>query len=159
MPLYLDDYAALADKELRIDVTRLVEETANIAYLHGRWMKFYDDEKKAFRRMKREVAKMYTKRFNFYRGTGDPADFPDERPPDLLLDTSMKMTTKRKSAHTPVNVVEMYLEADDQYLDLKDKLEEQETLLDYLQQCLKMIAFRRNQIDAINETRKFEFGR
>lgn len=157
--MYLEDYAALADKELRVDVTRLVEETASIAYLHGRWMKFYDDEKKAYRRMKREVAKMYMKRFNFFRGTGDPDDFPNERPPDLILDTSMKTTTKKKSAHMPVNVVEMHLDADDVYQDLKDKLEEQGVLLEYLEQCLKGIAFRRNQIDAINETRKFEFGR
>lgn len=156
--MVLEDYAALADKELRIDVTRLVEEAASIAYLHGRWMKFYEEEKRQFRRMKREVAKMYTKRFNFYRGTGDPDDFPNERPPDLILDTSMKTGTKKRS-HTPVNVVEMYMESDDLYQDMKDKLDDQEILLDYLEQCLKGIAFRRNQIDTINETRKFEFGR
>lgn len=156
--LYLEDYAALAERELRVDVGRLVEETANIAYLHGRWMQFYDTEKKALRRMKREVAKMYQKRWNHFRGVGDPNDFPNEKPPDLILDTT-KTGKKKTASHTPVTVVEMYLEADDLYQDLKDKMEDQETLLEYLQQCLKMIAFRRNQIDAINETRKFEFGR
>lgn len=158
MALFLEDYAAMAEKELQIDVGRLVEETAHIALLHGRWMQFYRDEKRAYRRMEREVAKMYVKRFNFYRGTGDPSDFPDERPPDLVLDTSVKTTTKKRG-HTPINVVEMYLEADDLYQDLKDKLADQEVLIDYLEQCLKGIAFRRNQIDTINETRKFEFGR
>lgn len=153
-----EDYVALAEKELRIDMTKMVEEAANIAYLHGRWMGFYREEKKVYRRMKRQVAKMYTKRFNFFRGTADPEDFPNERPPDLILDPSIKTSTKKRG-HTPVNVVEMYMESDDVYLDLKDKLEDQDVLLDYLQQCLKMIAFRRNQIDSINETRNFEVGR
>ena len=121
-------------------------------------MNFYREEKKIYRRMKKEVAKVYLKRWNFYRGTADPEDFPGEKPPDLILDTSTK-TTKKKAGHTPINVVEMYLAADDIYQDRLDKLEDQEVLIDYLQQCLKAIAFRRNQIDTINETRIFEFGR
>lgn len=157
-PKFLADYAELAAKELSVDTSRLVEETAHIAYLHGRWMQFYDNEKKAYNRMKRAVNKMYLKRWNHFRGVGDPEDFPGEKPPDLLLDTSLK-TGKKKASHMPVNVVEMYVESDDKYLDLKDKLDEQQTLLDYLEQCLKGIAFRRNQIDTINETRRFESGR
>jgi hypothetical protein len=137
-----DDLKDIAEKDLVIDDLDLHRESTRTIELTTKYLRFYSEFNMLKKNAEFKYKKMYREKWEYYMGKAEPQVY-QEKPFDLKV---LKQD------------VPMYLDADDDLLNLKAKIAYYEEITNYLENCIKAIKDRTWSIRAAIDWRKFTEG-
>ena len=138
----LNDIIAEIEKDTQIDYSNLDREVLNIAYLHGKYYKYYMDELKIFKALSIEFDRLKKEKYEYYLGKADD---------DVYIDNPLDKKILR-------NEVDLYLDADNVLSDKKWKIEQQKIKVEYLESFIKTLNNRGFHIKSAIDFIKFKNG-
>lgn len=141
----IQDLTDMWEKDGKIDHTDLTASTQRIPQLHNRYYKMYVHEGLKLRKMRTEAKKLYLLKTEYYR-----QELPKE---DLDRYGWEPWQLKVMKQDLP-----LYIEADDDIINLNLKIALQEALVDYLESILRQIQNRGYHIKSIIDWEKFKVG-
>jgi hypothetical protein len=141
----IEDIVSEWDKDCKMDETELGEESTKIPVIHNKYLKIFIGENAQLRRMFAQRNKRKRVLTEYYLGELDRDELEE-----LGRDQFYKKILK--------NEVEMYIESDDDYIDLNLKLALQQEKVNYLEAILKSINNRGFQIKNAIDWLKFTNG-
>lgn len=138
------DYSDEFKQDIKFDTTHLEFETARCGYLLAKYLDWFQQEKSNQSRLDREMNKLKLEKRKLY-----------------IQGASKE--TRDKGWTVPKEKVwrgdiEIYLGGDNEILELKEKLDEVEIVVDILERMVNEMTFRKNKIDTIMVIRKFNEG-
>lgn len=131
-------------EDSKIDDTELAMESINIPMLHGKYLKYYHEYKSSFNKLKIKSDKLKQILKEYYRGDlNNPEDLK------IIGREPYPKTVLRQELYD-------YVENDEEYIKLKNKLTQLEEAIEILEQILKSINVRnfaiKNAIDFLKFT-------
>jgi hypothetical protein len=141
----IEDIVSEWDKDCRMDETELGEESTKIPIIHNKYLKIYMGENAQLKRMFAQRNKRKRLLTEYYLGELDQDELEE-----LGRDQFYKKILK--------NEVEMYIESDDDFIDLNLKLALQQEKVNYLEAILKSINNRGFQIKNAIDWLRFTNG-
>ena len=141
----IEDIVSEWDKDCKMDETELGEESTKIPVIHNKYLKIFIGENAQLRRMFAQRNKRKRVLTEYYLGELDRDELEE-----LGRDQFYKKILK--------NEVEMYIESDDDYIDLNLKLALQQEKVNYLEAILKSINNRGFQIKNAIDWLRFTNG-
>ena len=141
----IEDIVSEWDKDCKMDETELGEESTKIPVIHNKYLKIYMGENAQLKRMFAQRNKRKRLLTEYYLGELDQDELEE-----LGRDQFYKKILK--------NEVEMYIESDDDFIDLNLKLALQQEKVNYLEAVLKSINNRGFQIKNAIDWLKFTNG-
>lgn len=141
----LDELHREWQKDAQIDISNLKHESITIPNLHSKWWNILIQEKKLFKRLEIRLAKIKKIKKEYYRGL-TPKEVLKEKGWDQF-----ELEVDRNS-------IKDYVEADDDYIEVDKELYVQKLKVDFINDIIKCINYKRfvvkNAIDVI----RFEHG-
>jgi len=135
----------LVDKDTQLDSLQLDVEAIRIPQLHGKYLGIFLDEKYIYKKLEKEYAEMLKFKWEYYTGKIDE-----------------EVLTKLNIDPFPLKILksdlDIYINADQQLIELKVKLDLQKYKLEYLEGVIKEINNRQWVIRSIIDWRKFTNG-
>lgn len=143
----IEEVVDMWTKDAKIDDIELDRESLNIPILHGKYLKFYYEEKLKYKKYKIQYKKLHKVLCEYYRGElNNPEDLK-------MLDREPWPKTVLKQD------VPQFVEGDEQMIALVTKMVYQEEVVSLLEDILKTINNRGFQIKNAIEWRKLtNFG-
>ena len=138
----LEELQEITEKKLKINDTELDVEALKTPQLHNEFLKHYNKFRLLLNRTESELAIIKLHKWEYYTGKPDPAVY-QTKPFNLKI---LKQD------------VDKYIEADEDYIKLKQKVEYLKTICDYLDKTIKQISNRGFLIKDAIEWRKFTSG-
>ena len=141
----IEEILELWEKDSQIDVTELGEEAVKIPKLHSKYYKIFIMERARLMKLHSEMKKLKLEKFEFY------TQGPNEE-------------TRKKGWEMPAKGmilkadVPMYMEADQQIIDLSLKIGLAQEKVDFLESIIKSFNNRGYNIKSAIEWRKFTMG-
>jgi hypothetical protein len=135
----------MAKDDLPINDEKLDIESLNIPQLHGKYLNIYQDEKIVLHGIKIEYRKLKKLKWEYYTGKLDQ-------------ETHKKLNWEQFDLKILRQDIDLYLEADEELINLEKKLLIQEEKVDYLQSILKALNNRQFHIRDAISWRKFING-
>ena len=141
----IEDIVSEWDKDCKMDETELGEESTKIPVIHNKYLKIYMGENAQLKRMFAQRNKRKRLLTEYYLGELDQDELEE-----LGRDQFYKKILK--------NEVEMYIESDDDFIDLNLKLALQQEKVNYREAVLKSINNRGCQIKNAIDWLRFTDG-
>ena len=138
----LEELQELADKKLKINDTELDIEALKTPQLHNEFLKHYNKFKLMRTKASAELATIKLHKWEYYTGKADPMVY-QQKPFNLKI---LKQD------------VDKYIEADEDYQKIKQKVDYLETIVDFLDRTIRQIQNRGFLIKDAIEWRKFTSG-
>jgi hypothetical protein len=139
----LDEIQIMWDKDSIIDPDNLHLESLKIPLLHSKYFKIYNNLKLLYKKVQFDLNLIKKERYEYYNGKASQEIYVEEPFPFKVRD---KESMSR------------YLDADKKLNDLRLKTEYYETMLNYIEEILKVIFNRTYQIKNAIEFQKFTAG-
>ena len=131
-----------ADKDLKINDTELDLESLKTPQLHNKYMKHLTKFKLMLSRTNSDYNSLKREKWEYYTGKSDPQVYKD-KPFDLkILKTD----------------IDKYLEADEDLIKSKQKLDYLETVIDFLDRTIRQISNRTFTIKNAIDWKRFTSG-
>jgi hypothetical protein len=131
-----------ADKDLKINDTELDLESLKTPQLHNKYMKHLTKFKLMLSRTNSDYNSLKREKWEYYTGKSDPQVYKD-KPFDLkILKTD----------------IDKYLEADEDLIKSKQKLDYLETVVDFLDRTIRQISNRTFTIKNAIDWKRFTSG-
>ncbi len=141
----LDFYQEMWGKDAPIDGTDLAGESSRVPVLHSKWLNHYTDEKLLMRRVSAEYKRFYKLKWQYYTGK--------------LSQEELEEHGWEPMDHKILRAdIEIYLDADDELTEKRDKLAFQKSKVEFLEKVLNAITGRQWNIKGTIDWRKFEHG-
>jgi len=141
----IEDIVSEWDKDCKMDETELGEESTKIPVIHNKYLKIFIGENAQLKRMMAQRNRRKRLLTEYYLGELDQDELED-----LGREQFYKKILK--------NEVEMYIESDDDFIDLNLKLALQQEKVNYLEAILKSINNRGFQIKNAIDWLRFTNG-
>ena len=126
-----------------IDRDNLHEESLKIPQLHAKYYELYNNIILLKAKAEQQRKNIRHERFEYYSGKADPEIYVENPFPKKIRDK---------------DTLQKYLDADEKLSEICLKIDSYETLINYLQDILKVIANRTYQIKNAVEFMKFQAG-
>ena len=137
-----DELQLLADKDLKLNDTELDLESLKTPQLHNKYSKFHNQYINLLKKAEQDRDVMIRERWEYYTGKADPSVY-QEKPFNLKV--------LRQD-------VDKYLKSDSELIKLEQKVTYIQSVVDYLDKTIRLIANRSFQIKNAIEWRKFTSG-
>jgi hypothetical protein len=141
----LSEIIEQAKQDLKFDDTELDQESLRIPQLHNKYLNFYHEEKLRFQGYKTNYSRMFKLKWEYYTGK-------------LSEDQLKELGWEPFDLKILRQDVDIYLEADKDLIELKNKMSIQEEKVEYLSSVLKGIMNRQFHIRDAIAWRKFLNG-
>ena len=138
----LDELQAQAEKDLKIDNTELDLESLKTPQLHSQYLKTYSTYALMMKKAEGDYSKLHIKKWLFYTGKADPQEYKEK---------NFDLKVLRQD-------VDKFLDADDEIIKQRQKVEYLKQICNYCEQTLKQINNRTFQIKNAIEWKKFTMG-
>ena len=138
----LEELQELSDKKLKINDTELDIEALKTPQLHNEFLKHYNKFNLLLTKTESELRIIKLHKWEYYTGKADPAVY-QTKPFNLKI---LKQD------------VDKYIEADEDYIKIKQKVDYLKTICDFLDKTIKQISNRGFLIKDAIEWRKFTSG-
>lgn len=138
----LEKLQEMADKDLAINDTELDLESLKTPQIHNKYMKHYTKFKLMLTKAETDLAEMKRDKWEYYTGKADASVYA-QKPFDLkILRTD----------------VDKYIDADEELIKAKQKVQYLVTVIDYLDKTIRQISNRTFTIKNAIEWRRFTSG-
>jgi hypothetical protein len=141
----LNELIQQAKQDMLFDDTELDKESLRIPQLHNKYLNFYHEERLRFQGYKTQYSKMFKFKWEYYTGK-------------LSEDQLKELGWEPFDLKILRQDVDIYLEADKDLVELKNKMTMQEEKVEYLNSVLKGIMNRQFHIRDAIAWRKFMNG-
>lgn len=141
----VEEIISLWDCDCKIDETELGDESTKIPVLHNKYMKIFMAERVQLLKMKSQLKKLKAKLISYYNGELDQ---------DELEEFGREQFYKKVLK----NEIEIYVESDDDFIELNIKVALQQEKVDYVEQIIRSINNRGFQIKNAIEWMRFTTG-
>ena len=138
----LEELQDIVEKKLKINDTELDLEALKTPQLHNEFLKHYNKFKLMKTKASVELATIKLHKWEYYTGKADPMVY-QQKPFNLKI---LKQD------------VDKYIEADEDYQKIKQKVDYLETIVDFLDRTIRQIQNRGFLIKDAIEWRKFTSG-
>ena len=138
----LEELQSEADKDLVIDDTELDTESLKTPILHNKYLQYYNKFNLLLKKSQWEERTLQREKWEYYTGKSDPEVYK-EKPFDLKV---LKAD------------VHIYINSDEDIQKIQAKIVYQESIVNYLEQILRMINNRSFTIKNAIEWRRFTSG-
>ena len=138
----LEELQDIVEKKLKINDTELDLEALKTPQLHNEFLKHYNKFKLMKTKASAELATIKLHKWEYYTGKADPMVY-QQKPFNLKI---LKQD------------VDKYIEADEDYQKIKQKVDYLETIVDFLDRPIRQIQNRGFLIKDAIEWRKFTSG-
>tara|TARA_R100001460_G_scaffold3882_1_gene11267 strand:- start:837 stop:1265 length:429 start_codon:yes stop_codon:yes gene_type:complete len=138
----LDELQAQAEKDLKIDDTELDLESLKTPQLHSQYLKTYSTYALMMKKAEGDYSKLHIKKWLFYTGKADPQEYKDK---------NFDLKVLRQD-------VDKFIDADDEIIKQRQKVEYLKQICGYCESTLKQINNRTFQIKNAIEWKKFTMG-
>ena len=138
----LEELQDIVEKKLKINDTELDLEALKTPQLHNEFLKHYNKFKLMKTKAGAELATIKLHKWEYYTGKADPMVY-QQKPFNLKI---LKQD------------VDKYIEADEDYQKIKQKVDYLETIVDFLDRTIRQIQNRGFLIKDAIEWRKFTSG-
>ena len=138
----LEELQDIVEKKLKINDTELDLEALKTPQLHNEFLKHYNKFKLMKTKASAELATIKLHKWEYYTGKADPMVY-QQKPFNLKI---LKQD------------VDKYIEADEDYQKIKQKVDYLETFVDFLDRTIRQIQNRGFLIKDAIEWRKFTSG-
>ena len=138
----LDELQAQAEKDLKIDDTELDLESLKTPQLHSQYLKTYSTYALMMKKAEGDYSKLHIKKWLFFTGKADPEEYKEK---------NFDLKVLRQD-------VDKFLDADDEIIKQRQKVEYLKQICNYCEQTLKQINNRTFQIKNAIEWKKFTMG-
>lgn len=143
MGIDLDTIQKMWEKDSKMDMDNLHTESLNIPILHSKYFQLYNTINLLRKRSEQQKKRVRHEKYEYFTGKADP---------DVYLENPFPKKIRDKET------LQGYLDSDDKLSQIVLKIEYYDTLLNYLQDILKMIQNRTYQIKNAIEFIKFQSG-
>jgi hypothetical protein len=141
----LNELIEQAKQDMAFDDTELDKESLRIPQLHNKYLNFYHEEKLRFQGYKTNYSRMFKLKWEYYTGK-------------LSEDQLKELGWEPFDLKILRQDVDIYLDADKDLVELKNKMSIQEEKVEYLSSVLKGIMNRQFHIRDAIAWRKFMNG-
>tara|TARA_X000001382_G_C3155879_1_gene174529 strand:+ start:700 stop:1128 length:429 start_codon:yes stop_codon:yes gene_type:complete len=138
----LDELQAQAEKDLSIDDTELDLESLKTPQLHSQYLKTYSTYALMMKKAEGDYSKLHIKKWLFFTGKADPQEYKDK---------NFDLKVLRQD-------VDKFIDADDEIIRQRQKVEYLKQICHYCESTLKQINNRTFQIKNAIEWKKFTMG-
>ena len=138
----LDELQAQAEKDLSIDDTELDLESLKTPQLHSQYLKTYSTYALMMKKAEGDYSKLHIKKWLFFTGKADPQEYKDK---------NFDLKVLRQD-------VDKFIDADDEIIKQRQKVEYLKQICGYCESTLKQINNRTFQIKNAIEWKKFTMG-
>ena len=138
----LDELQAQAEKDLTIDDTELDLESLKTPQLHSQYLKTYSTYALMMKKAGGDYSKLHIKKWLFFTGKADPQEYKDK---------NFDLKVLRQD-------VDKFIDADDEIIKQRQKVEYLKQICGYCESTLKQINNRTFQIKNAIEWKKFTSG-
>ena len=138
----LEELQDIVEKKLKINDTELDLEALKTPQLHNEFLKHYNKFKLMKTKASAELATIKLHKWEYYTGKADPMVY-QQKPFNLKI---LKQD------------VDKYIEAEEEYQKIKQKVDYLETIVDFLDRTIRQIQNRGFLIKDAIEWRKFTSG-
>ena len=137
-----DELQLLADKDLKLNDTELDLESLKTPQLHNKYSKFHHQYVNLLKKAEQDRDVMIREKWEYYTGKADPS---------LYQEKPFNLKVLRQD-------VDKYLKSDSELIKLEQKVTYIQSVVDYLDKTIRLIANRSFQIKNSIEWRKFTSG-
>tara|TARA_Y100001938_G_C8055058_1_gene413969 strand:+ start:49 stop:477 length:429 start_codon:yes stop_codon:yes gene_type:complete len=138
----LDELQAKAEKDLTIDDTELDLESLKTPQLHSQYLKTYSTYALMLKKAEGDHSQLHLKKWLFYTGKAEPQEYKDK---------NFDLKILRQD-------VDKFIDADEEVIKSKQKVEYLKQICGYCESTLKQINNRTFQIKNAIEWKKFTMG-
>ena len=131
-----------AEKDLSIDDTELDLESLKTPQLHSQYLKTYSTYALMMKKAEGDYSKLHIKKWLFFTGKADPQEYKDK---------NFDLKVLRQD-------VDKFIDADDEIIRQRQKVEYLKQICHYCESTLKQINNRTFQIKNAIEWKKFTMG-
>ena len=143
MGIDLETIQKMWEKDSKMDIDNLHNESLNIPILHSKYFELYNTINLLRKRSEQQKKRVRHEKHEYFTGKADP---------DVYLENPFPKKIRDKET------LQGYLDSDDKLSQIVLKIEYYDTLLNYLQDILKMIQNRTYQIKNAIEFIRFQSG-
>ena len=140
----IDDIIDMWQSDVKIDVTELSRESLNIPLLHGKYLKYFSQERLKLRAQKMKQKQLHQRLMDYYRG--------DLNNPEDLAELGREPYPYKRLKQE----VNYYVESDSEMVQLNTKIAYQQEMVDILEEIIKAINTRgyviKNSLDFLRFT-------
>ena len=140
----IEEIISMWQQDSKIDETELSRESLNIPYLHGKYLKYFSDERLKLRSFKLKQKSLRQKLLDYYRG--------DLNNPEDLAEINREPYPYKRLKQDVIN----YVDSDSEMIDLNVKIAYQAEMVDVLEEIIKSINTRgyviKNSLDFLRFT-------
>ena len=140
----LEEIQVLWNEDKIINIADLGHESVNIPLIHDKYLKIYIDERVRLKGLEFELAKLIKLKANYYLG-----ELSEEELNKLGWDQFLGRITK-----TQTTILNQYMEADNDIIEVKQRLILIQEKVNYLDSIIKMLNSRgfqiKNALDWLN---------
>lgn len=138
----LEELQQSVDKDFKLDDTELDTESTKIPLLHNKYLQHYNKFSLLLKKAEQDHKSLVREKWEYYTGKADPMVY-QQKPFNLKI---LKQD------------VDKYIEADEDYQKIKQKVDYLETIVDFLDRTIRQIQNRGFLIKDAIEWRKFTSG-
>jgi len=143
MILDLDEIQKMWEKDARIDMDNLHQESINVPMLHAKYFEIYNTVILLKKKSEQSRKNIRHERYEYFTGKADP---------DVYIENPFPKKIRDK------DTLQKYLDADEKLSQVSLKIEYYDTILNYLESILKVIQNRTYQIKNAIEFLRFQAG-
>ena len=143
MSIDLDTIQKMWEQDSKIDIDNLHTESLNVPILHSKYFDLYNTILLLIKKAEQQRKKVRHERYEYFTGKADPEVYLENPFPKKIRDKE---------------TLQGYLDSDDKLSQIVLKIEYYETMLQYIDSILKMIANRTYQIKNSIDFLKFQSG-
>lgn len=143
MILDLDEIQKMWEKDARIDMDNLHQESINVPVLHAKYFEIYNTVILLKKKSEQSRKNIRHERYEYFTGKADP---------DVYIENPFPKKIRDK------DTLQKYLDADEKLSQVSLKIEYYDTILNYLESILKVIQNRTYQIKNAIEFLRFQAG-
>jgi len=143
MSFDLDKIQEMWEKDSKIDMDNLHNESTNVPSLHAKYFDIYNNVVLLKKKAEQQRKNIRHQRYEYYSGKADPDVYVENPFPKKIRDKE---------------TMQKYLDADDKLMNVNLKIDYYETLINYLESILKQISNRTYQIKNAIDFIKFQAG-
>ena len=140
----IDDIIDMWQSDVKIDETELSRESLNIPLLHGKYLKYFSQERLKLRAQKMKQKQLQQRLMDYYRG--------DLNNPEDLAELGREPYPYKRLKQE----VNYYVESDSEMVQLNTKIAYQQEMVDILEEIIKAINIRgyviKNSLDFLRFT-------
>ena len=139
----LESIQKMWEKDAKIDIDNLHQESLNIPILHAKYFEVYNTLILLNKKAEKQRNKIYIEKYEYYTGKADPEVYIENPFPKKIRDKEM---------------LQKYMDSDEELSNSNLKVEYYNVMIEYLQDIIKMIANRSFQIKNSVDYLKFTSG-